>query len=295
MSLQLLYDQVARLEKDIADFQKKLADESAKELNKLSQIDTIKRSINKNTSVSSLESKNRQIRSYQTDIVNILKKKSDHQKKMSEKAQLLARKKQEVVKEEARLHQKQKDDRIRENHRIIQIQQQLQKDMDSTIAQQRSMIKTLEQQHAQITHTISKTHDFFISHATEDKGDFVRPLALKLVDMGCNVWYDEHQLKVGDSLRKKIDEGLKSSRYGIVVFSPDFFKKNWPDYELNGLVAREVDGVKVILPIWHRVTKNDVLNYSPSLADKIALNTALYSIDEIAQELVKLLNIGEQP
>ena len=82
---------------------------------------------------------------------------------------------------------------------------------------------------------------------------------------------------------------MKLSKYGIVVLSRDFFRKNWPEYELNGLVAREMNGVKVILPIWHNVTRDEVLSYSPTLADKVALNTTAYSLVEIVNELKRLV------
>src|SRR4051812_4935086 len=49
--------------------------------------------------------------------------------------------------------------------------------------------------------------DVFISHAAEDKDSLVRPLALGLQDRGLSVWFDEFELRVGDSLRRKIDAG----------------------------------------------------------------------------------------
>lgn len=131
-------------------------------------------------------------------------------------------------------------------------------------------------------------HDIFISNASEDK-DFVRPLAEALRDRGLDVWYDDYALKVGDSLRGSIDKGLSNCRYGVVILSTDFFKKNWTRYELNGLVMREMEGKKVVLPIWHKVTKNDVLKFSPSLADKVALNSSIMSVDEIAKQLVSAI------
>jgi hypothetical protein len=130
-------------------------------------------------------------------------------------------------------------------------------------------------------------YDAFISHATEDKVKVVRPLATALTRLGCRVWYDEFELRVGDSLRKSIDKGLINSRFGIVVLSPAFFAKNWPQYELNGLTAREINGRKVILPIWHSVSRKQVLRYSPSLADKVALLTARLSIKHIAAALAQ--------
>ena len=45
----------------------------------------------------------------------------------------------------------------------------------------------------------------FISHASEEKADFVRPLAHALKKQGLRVWYDEFSLKPGDSLRRSID------------------------------------------------------------------------------------------
>lgn len=112
--------------------------------------------------------------------------------------------------------------------------------------------------------------DVFISHASEDKEDFVRALACQLVRLGLRVWYDETTLKLGDSLRRRIDEGLASSAYGVVVLSPSFFKKNWPKVELDGLAQREVGGQKVILPVYHDITPEDVRRHSPLLADRVA-------------------------
>ena len=133
-------------------------------------------------------------------------------------------------------------------------------------------------------------YDAFISHASEDKKGVVRSLADALAKMGFRVWYDEFELRVGDSLRQSIDKGLVNSRYGIVVLSGAFFAKNWPQYELNGLTAREMEGHKVILPVWHGVTKADVLQYSPTLADKVAVTMQGNSIKKVAAELAKVLS-----
>lgn len=131
------------------------------------------------------------------------------------------------------------------------------------------------------------THDVFICHASEDKQDFVGPLADALVATGLRVWYDEFTLKLGDSLRRSIDRGLVSSRYGIVVLSKAFFAKAWPQYELDGLAQKEVDGEKVILPIWHGVSRRDVVQYSPSLADRLAESSEL----PLAQLVGKILEV----
>lgn len=134
-----------------------------------------------------------------------------------------------------------------------------------------------------------RDHDVFISHASEDKNDVVRPLAIALKEKGLSVWYDEFELKIGDSLRRKIDKGLATSKFGIVVLSRNFIKKGWTNYELDGIMTRVVDGGQVLLPIWHEITKKEVIDYSPSLADKLARNTANYTVEEIAEEIAELI------
>lgn len=122
----------------------------------------------------------------------------------------------------------------------------------------------------QMLHAPTQKWDVFISHASEDKESFVRPLANALIAEGLKVWFDEFTLRLGDSLRRKIDSGLVASRFGIVVLSPAFFQKEWPQKELDGLFARESGGQKVILPIWHCLGHDEIAKYSPMLADRLA-------------------------
>ena len=119
-----------------------------------------------------------------------------------------------------------------------------------------------------------KQYDVFIAHASEDKR-FVTPLAYSLKGKGLKVWYDDFILKIGDSLRREIDKGLAQSRYGVVVLSHNFFNKHYPQKELDGLAATEEMGRKVILPIWHNITKKEIISYSPTLADIVAVKSDL--------------------
>lgn len=139
------------------------------------------------------------------------------------------------------------------------------------------------------TEASGETHDVFISHASEDKDDFVRPLANALINEGLDVWYDEMTLRIGDSLRQKIDKGLANSRVGLVILSPAFINKGWTNYELDGIVTRTVSGEQILLPIWHNITKQQVVDFSPSLADKVARSTATHTIEEIANEIAELI------
>lgn len=135
-----------------------------------------------------------------------------------------------------------------------------------------------------------RTYDVFISHASEDKDAVARPLANALTKAGLSVWYDEFEMRIGDSLRRKIDHGLAHSRFGIVIISRDFIKKGWTNYELDGIVTRTVSGEQVMLPIWHNITRDEVVAFSPTLADKIARNTAVDSIEDIATEIAGLIS-----
>jgi len=152
-----------------------------------------------------------------------------------------------------------------------------------------SLVRNENQDIYGIDHS-SKNYDVFISHASEDKDEIVRPLAYALQAVGLSVWYDEFEMKIGDSLRRKIDKGLANSRFGIVVLSKDFIKKGWTNYELDGIITKAVSGEQIILPIWHNITKREVIEFSPSLADKLARNTAAFTVEEIATEIADVIH-----
>jgi hypothetical protein len=132
--------------------------------------------------------------------------------------------------------------------------------------------------------------DVFICHAGADKEAVARPLAQYLQEIGFRVWYDEFSLRIGDSLRRSIDKGLANTRFGIVILSPNFFKREWPQAELDGLFARQRAGSKVILPVWHQLSLADVRTQSPQLADLIAVRTD-GGIAEAAKSLAEVMRL----
>jgi hypothetical protein len=129
------------------------------------------------------------------------------------------------------------------------------------------------QRKARVEGKSSSQWDFFISHASEDKEEIARPLADALVAKGYKVWYDDFSLKLGDILLESIDRGLAGSSFGIVILSPHFFEKHWPQQELSGLATREENGKKVILPVWHKVGLEEVRSNSPTLAGRLGVLT----------------------
>jgi hypothetical protein len=130
--------------------------------------------------------------------------------------------------------------------------------------------------------------DAFVSYASEDK-PFVQELAARLRSAGAKLWVDESELTVGDTLRGKIDEGLKSCQYGIVVLSESFFQKPWPQSELDALVGiQNAEGRKVILPVWLDVTEEQVRSRSPLLAASLAARSS-DGIQKVVSDLLRVL------
>lgn len=151
-------------------------------------------------------------------------------------------------------------------------------------------IKTISAERSNIKETKLKLEwDAFICHASEDKDKFVRQLAKALGSKGLKIWYDELTLKVGDSLRQSIENGLVKSRYGIIILSPAFFAKKWPKDELNGLNTKERDGEKVILPVWLNVNEKYIAEYSPILADRLAAQ-ASDGMEKVVSDLLDVIN-----
>lgn len=114
--------------------------------------------------------------------------------------------------------------------------------------------------------------DLFICHDSRDKDDFVRPLVHALAPHMLKVWYDEHSLRIGDSLIDKIEEGLQTCRFGVMVVSPNLIANHrWPKREFRSLMTRDIeDGHGIILPVWFNVDRKAVRAYSLDLADRVA-------------------------
>src|SRR5438552_3762089 len=107
-----------------------------------------------------------------------------------------------------------------------------------------------------------KRYKLFMSHATEDKSDFVDAL-VEALEPDYDVWYDKKSITIGDSLFGAINKGIKECDYGVVVLSKAYFGKHWTQEEIQGLAALQTVERKVILPIWKGVTEEDVKAFSP--------------------------------
>lgn len=133
----------------------------------------------------------------------------------------------------------------------------------------------------------------FISHDSRDKTDIAEPIAIQLQKLMCPVWYDEFSLRVGDSLRESIERGLKECSKCIFVLTPNFLGNGgWSKREYDSIFTREiVEKQKVILPVWHGVSVDDVYRYSPILADRFAVQWSL-GVEQVARKLLQAVDAG---
>jgi hypothetical protein len=133
-------------------------------------------------------------------------------------------------------------------------------------------------------------YDVFISHASEDKKQFVRPLVELLTGLGVRVWFDEATLSAGDRLSEKVQSGLQRSRFGVVVISKHFMLKKWTNQELAWLVSSP----ERIIQIWHGVDEPAVRAFNEPLADMLALTSVEGSMHEVALGLLKRMGIHRE-
>jgi hypothetical protein len=137
--------------------------------------------------------------------------------------------------------------------------------------------------------------DVFVSHASEDKTAFVNAFVDHLIAAGLAVWYDKFEITAGDNLTAKVNEGLRESRFGVVVFSPYFLAKGWPEGELNSLMAHELtNGVKRVLPVLHEISFARLSAHFPMLSAKLALY-ANQGIPHVVTEIKRAVDVAKLP
>ncbi len=126
-------------------------------------------------------------------------------------------------------------------------------------------------------------YDVFVSHANYDKEEFVQELVDSLSKLGINIFYDKDSINWGDNWKKKILDGTEKSEFAIIVISENFFGREWTERELKEFLNRQnKSGQKIILPILHNITIDDLRKKYPSIADIQALSSKQKSCDEIA-------------
>lgn len=293
MSIQTINTNIQRYNKAIADITKKEGEQMKKKSTAQKKlIDLSKRMNGRNLSsstiksiLSQMERENKAIADCDTKLASLANDKSRNQKYLIKEEEKLRKEQEHQNKEQERKRKLQEQkDKAKDLQNLRKF-----KALEKSVSELRNIVPEEYYETPEELENNDREYDFFISHASEDKENFVRPLTASLVEAGCKVWYDETVLKPGDSLRRCIDKGLVDSRFGLVVISPSFIKKRWTDYELNGMVAKEMNGHKVIIPIWYNVTIDDVLHFSPTLADKLAIDASRLTLEEVVEQAMSVL------
>lgn len=276
--------EISQLDNDIASLEKKRADLDRKVADKTRRINDSQRSITNATSPSMVVSKQKQIQDCHNEIARFLREKADISKQIADKNKKRADKAVKLQNEEVA-------DRKKEAKFQSTIQRGYERRISELTTQTRNKTTTSFRP-TLVQKENNEQYDVFVSHAWEDKKDFVDKLVTELNALGVKVWYDQRQISWGDSMRERIDEGLSRSKFGIVVISPNYIAegKYWTKTELDGLFQVESVSGKTILPIWHNITKEEVLEYSPMIAGRFAMTSASMTPGEIANEMSEMLN-----
>lgn len=271
---------INRITREIADLRKREAQETRKEADAQAKLNRANEAAARTSSASTLRNKLREAERCYKALADAQRKRADISSKIADKSRQLRNYEERQAREDEKKRKKVAD----EQRRLIREQAEHERNVTNEIRRRASLTLLSDPD----TH-VQEVYDFFISHASEDKDSFVRGLAEALQAKGARVWYDEFTLRVGDSLRRQIDKGLKNSRFGVVVLSKHFFMKEWAQKELDGLSSLEASGNTRILPIWHEISKDEIVRHSPMLSDKVALNSSLNSTEEIADKLLELI------
>lgn len=133
--------------------------------------------------------------------------------------------------------------------------------------------------------------DLFLCHSSEDKRNVVLPFTRILEAHGVSYWFDQAEIKIGDSISTKIDEGLRDSRYVLAFISKSFLERKWPEHELRSALSSSIGkGIKKVLPVLVGVTPEHFFKRYPLLSD---IRCAILSNDfeALAEEIIEVVSI----
>ena len=286
MSVSQYQRNVNSLDKEISDLSEKKStvDKDCAALQK--KIANARKDLTRTKSPSTISSKNKQISYWLSELAKKQDSSANYEKQIAQRMERRNAAYQKLQRASANETAQQ----LKNNARIRQSQEQ-------SFKQELRVLSASNFPDTTPQSSSTQGYDVFISHAWEDKANFVDEFVEKLEDLNLRVWYDTTELKWGDSMRARIDEGLRKSKFGVVILSPNYIAdgKYWTKEELNGLFQLESINGKKLLPIWHNLTKNQIMEFSPMIADKKAMTTATMTAEEIAAQLKKLLDESISP
>lgn len=245
MGVEQYQRKVNSLDKEIADLEKKKAEEDRKAADNHKKASRV--SVSKNASESMIKSKMRQIENYEEKARKAEAASADYGKKISDKRTKRNDAYLKLQKEEQ--NERKKQEKSIENMKRV---------YEQRISELESLrLSKVKNEFLETVSGDEPEYDVFVSHAWEDKADFVEAFVQALKDREIKVWYDKSKIKWGDSMRARIDDGLRKSKFGVAILSPNYIAegKYWTKAELDGLFQMESINGKTLLPIWHNLTK----------------------------------------
>lgn len=268
-----LLNDITRLEKSHANEQKKLSDADKK-------IADAQNVIRRTRSDATIKSKNR-------TIISESKKSITAKGKIADITSKIARKRKELSETQIALSKA----RTEENKKFqYNLKQSYEKQLNEIKKNQAREIEEVKSEIENDPSLSNKEYDIFISYASEDS-EYVDKLEETFTNAGFSVWRDKENIGWGQSIRQSIDNGLVKSKFGLVVLSSKYIEKYWTSYELDGILNKESStGRQMILPLWHNITKDELDKKSPSISNRLALDTRINSLESILDSFKSLLN-----
>ena len=265
--------------KKIGEKRKKMADAQAKASKARTDASKSKSATTIKSKLAEAERRSNEAIKLSGEIASLEKKQAEIQKKLNDE-------RTKLTKEQSKQEKKESEQRQKEAKKQQSEMKKIQRSLNDVQQEQRRQSTVFPL----LRVNKDEAFDVFISHASEDKASFVDNLVKSLQENGVKVWCDKLNIGWGQSLRTSIEIGLQRSKYAIVVLSPNYFRKFWTNQELNGLFVKETEVGQCILPIWYNITYNQIREYSLILADRLALDSSINSIDEIVTNVKNLLN-----
>lgn len=286
MSISSIQSNIDRYRCEINDFSIKIAEKRKRKVDADTKASKAVADARKTKSASTLKSKMSEADRHSKEALKYEKEIADLEKKRSAKEKQLHEEEKKLLKAQAEDEKK----RTKERELIDAVYNSKISDITRTVNEVKMEQARLSQIYPLLSVSPEEAYDVFISHASEDKVPFVDNLVAALTERDVKVWYDRNVLTWGKSIRRNIDLGLQHSKFAIVVLSEFYIKKYWTQKEFNALFALGSKYEDFILPIWHNISPEMALSFSPMLSDSIAINSSEFSEEEIANQFVDILN-----
>ena len=112
--------------------------------------------------------------------------------------------------------------------------------------------------------------DFFISYKQKDSAALAKALRDVLTSNGAEVWLDQEEMRPGESILAGIESGIKNSVDAVIILSENYFT-GWSEQERRNLYALMVSNKMRIVPVWNKLTLDEIEALAPMFAGIVAI------------------------